>query len=268
VGLQGTCRGLDCLTSSTQVSDHAEERKPLRGPARVREMLRRFRREREDPAPFYTMLAAETVERLERRHGPVAGSAVLDVACGPGFYTDAFRSRGALVIPLEHSLAELRLAGQPPTDAVIGDAARLPLPDRSIDAVFCSNMLEHTPDSAAVIDELARVLRVGGWGYVSWTNWYSPWGGHEMTPYHYLGTRLGPRLYERRHGVPKNRFGEGLFAVHIGPTLRLVRAHPTLRIDRAEPRYWTWASALTRVPGARELLCWNCVIHVTKTAHD
>ena len=155
MGLQGTCRGLDCLTSSTQVSEHAEERKPLRGPARVRELFRRFRREREDPAPFYTMLAAETVERLERRHGPVAGSTVLDVACGPGFYTDAFRARGAHVIPLEHSLEELRLAGRPPADAVIGDAARLPLPDRSIDSVFCSNMLEHTPDSAAVIDELA-----------------------------------------------------------------------------------------------------------------
>jgi SAM-dependent methyltransferase len=244
------------------------ERPPrLRGPARVREMLRRFRREQDDPAPFYTMLAAETVERLERRHGPVAGTTVVDVACGPGFYTDAFRARGALVVPLEHSLDELRLSGEPPRGAVIGDAARLPLPDESVDAVFCSNMLEHTPGTAAVVHELARVLRIGGWGYVSWTNWYSPWGGHEMTPYHYLGTRLGPRLYERRHGIPKNRFGEGLFPVHIGPTLRLVRDTPGVRIDRAEPRYWTWAAFLTRVPAVREVLCWNCVIHVTKVGH-
>jgi SAM-dependent methyltransferase len=236
----------------------------LRGPARVRELFRRWRREQQDPAPFYTMLAAETVARLERRHGPVAGRTVVDLACGPGFYTEAFRARAARVLPLEYSLAELRLAGTPPDGAVIGDAGHLPLPDESVDAVFCSNMLEHTPDTSAVIRELARVLRVGGWGYVSWTNWYSPWGGHEMTPYHYLGTKLGPRLYERRHGIPKNRYGEGLFPVHIGPTLRLVRDTPTLRIDRAEPRYWTWAAFLTRVPGAREVLCWNCVIHVTR----
>ncbi|MEX2255522.1 MAG: class I SAM-dependent methyltransferase [Acidimicrobiia bacterium] len=236
----------------------------LRGPARVREMLRRFRREQDDPAPFYTMLAGETVDRLERRHGPVAGTTVVDLASGPGFYTDAFRAHGASVIPLEHSLDELQLSGEPPAGAVIGDAEQLPLPDGSVDAVFCSNMLEHTPDTAAVVRELARVLRVGGWAYVSWTNWYSPWGGHEMTPYHYLGPRLGPRLYEKRHGVPKNRFGEGLFPVHIGPTLRLVRSRSDLRIDRAEPRYWTWASFLTKVPGAREVLCWNCVIHITK----
>jgi len=236
----------------------------LRGPARVRELFRRFRREREDPAPFYTMLAAEAVERLERRHGPVEGLTVVDVACGPGFYTAALRARGARVIPLEHSLTELQLSGDPPGDAVIGDAGHLPLPDQSVDAVFCSNMLEHTPDTEAVVLELGRVLRVGGWGYVSWTNWYSPHGGHEMSPYHYLGTKLGPRLYERRHGVPKNRFGEGLFPVHIGPTLRLVKAQPALHIDRAEPRYWTWAAFLTRIPGAREVLCWNCVIHVTR----
>jgi SAM-dependent methyltransferase len=249
---------------ASPVTQTAVECPHLRGPARVREMLRRFRREREDPAPFYTMLAAETIDRLERRHGSLLGSTVVDVACGPGFYTDSFRARGAHVVPVEHSLAELQLSGDPPEHSVIGDAARLPLADASVDAVFCSNMLEHTPDTAAVIDELARVLRVGGWGYVSWTNWYSPWGGHEMTPYHYLGTKVGPRLYERRHGIPKNRFGEGLFPVHVGSTLRLVRAHPRLRIDRAEPRYWTWASFLTRIPGAREVLCWNCVIHVTK----
>ena len=136
-----------------------------------------------------------------------------------------------------------------------------PLRTASLDGVFCSNLLEHASDTDAVITEIERVLRPGGWAYVSWTNWYSPWGGHDMTPYHFLGPRFGPRLYERRHGPPrKNRYGEGLFAVHIGPTLRLVRRRPGLRIERVEPRYWSWASFLTRIPVLREFVCWNCVI--------
>ena len=86
-----------------------------------------------------------------------------------------------------------------------------------------------------------------------------------MTPYHLLGPERGPRLYERRHGPPrKNRYGEGLFAVHIGPTLRMVRARTDLRVERAEPRYWPWASFLVRIPGAREVLCWNCVLHLER----
>jgi ubiquinone/menaquinone biosynthesis C-methylase UbiE len=122
---------------------------------------------------------------------------------------------------------------------VVGDAGRLPLPDASLDGVFCSNLLEHTPDARAVVDDMARVLRPGGWGYLSWTNWWSPHGGHDMSPYHLLGPGLGPRLYERVNGPPrKNRYGEGLFAQHIGATLRLFAGRDDLVVDVVEPRYW------------------------------
>lgn len=238
-----------------------------RGVRRVRELWRRFRNEREDPAPFYRLLAAELVEKLERRHGALDGRRVLDLGCGPGWYTDALRAAGATVFPLEYDRAELTGPdGTAPRGALLGDAARLPFADASIDAVVCSNMLEHALDTAAALRELRRVLRPGGWAYVSWTNWYSPWGGHDMSPWHLLGPALGPRLYERRHGPPrKNRYGEGLFAVHIGPTLRLVRSIDGLVLDGAEPRYWPWARAILRVPVVREVVTWNCVLHLRRT---
>lgn len=237
----------------------------LHGLERARTLWRLFRREQVDPAPFYRFLAAEAARDLERRHGPLAGTVIADLGCGPGWYTDAFRGRGATVLPVEGAMDELLGGGAPPAGAVIGDASRLPVPGGRLDGVFCSNMLEHTPDPGAVIREMARVLRPGGWAYLSWTNWYSPWGGHDMTPYQFLGPGLGPRLYERRHGPPrKNRYGEGLFACHIGPTLRLAGSVPGLRIDAVEPRYWPWASVIMKVPGLREVLAWNCVIRFTR----
>ena len=33
-----------------------------------------------------------------------------------------------------------------------------------------------------LIGEMIRVTRPGGLIYLSFTNWYSPWGGHEMSP--------------------------------------------------------------------------------------
>jgi SAM-dependent methyltransferase len=229
------------------------------------ELWRLFRNEVEDPEPFYTRLAADAAADLERRHGPLAGQRVIDLGCGPGWYTRALRARGAEVVPVDNDEAELHLPGGPPEGYLLADAGDLPLPDASADGVFCSNLLEHTPAAAPVLAELERVLRPGGWGYVSWTNWFSPWGGHDMSPYHYLGPTLGPRLYERRHGPPrKNRYGEGLFAAHIGTTLRLVRARPGLAIERVEPRYWPWARAVMAVPGLRELVAWNCVIRVRR----
>ena len=233
----------------------------------MRELFALWQQERTDPAPFYTELARDTVADLNRRHGPLRGQVVADLGCGPGFYTAAFRAYGAECIPVDASEDELRLAGEAPEGYVLADAGDLPFADASIDGVFCSNLLEHTPNTPDVIAEIERVLRPGGWGYISWTNWYSPWGGHDMTPYHLLGPERGSRLYERRHGPPrKNRFGEALFPVHVGPTLRLVQARPALEVERVEPRYWPWARAVTRVPGVREVLTWNCVIRVRKAA--
>lgn len=236
----------------------------LRGAARFRVLWRLFRDEKDNPEPFYSFLAREAVDDLEYRHGPLRDQRIADLGCGPGYYTRALRAVGATVVPVEGDADEIR-AGGGPDDLIRGDATRLPVPAASLDGVFCSNMLEHTPDTHAVAHEIARVLRPGGWCYLSWTNWYSPWGGHDMTPYQFLGPRRGPELYERRHGPPrKNRYGEGLFAVHIGPTLRTFGETAGLRIDDVEPRYWPWARAVTRVPGVREVLTWNCVIRMTK----
>jgi SAM-dependent methyltransferase len=229
------------------------------------ELWRLFRAERDDPAPFYQRLANDVVGDLEQRHGRLFERRIVDLGSGPGFYTRAFREVGAVVLPLESEIAELQLAGDPPTGAVVGDAARLPIRSRTVDGVFCSNMLEHTRDPARVIDEMARILRQGGWAYLSFTNWYSPWGGHEMSPYHLLGPRLGVRLYERRHGPEhKHRVGENLFPTHIGPVLSLFAARDDVQVDSVEPRYWPWASFITRIPGVRELLSWNCVVRFTR----
>jgi SAM-dependent methyltransferase len=232
---------------------------------RLRTLWRLWRREQIDPAPFYRLLAAEVAADLERRYGPLQGTTIVDLGCGPGFYTRALRAAGAAVIPVDNDPVELSLGGEPPEGALLADAANLPLPGASVDGVLCSNLLEHTPDAVAVVREIERVLRPGGWAYLSWTNWYSPWGGHNMTPYQYLGPRLGPWLYERRHGPPrKHRYGEGLWARHIGRTLRIVRARPRLRVERVEPRYWPRLTVITRLPVVRELLTWNCVIRARK----
>ena len=53
-----------------------------------------------------------------------------------------------------------------------------------------------------MLAEMARVVRPGGLVYCSYTLWLSPWGGHETSPWHFLGGHRAARRYEQRHGHP------------------------------------------------------------------
>jgi SAM-dependent methyltransferase len=217
--------------------------------------------EHRDPVPFHEQLAARTLADFPFE---TAGRTVVDRGCGPGHYTRALRRAGATVLPIDLDPTEFELPGGPPGGQIIADAMRLPLPSAGVDGVFCSNMLEHTPDPRAVLSELVRVLRPHGWAWVSWTNWYSPWGGHELSPFQYLGPRWALRAYTRLRGTPKNVPGVGLFPTHVGQVLRLVKAEPGLELLDARPRYWPRQRWIIRVPGVREVATWNCELHLQR----
>lgn len=226
------------------------------------QLFRLFLRERQSPAAFYERLATQTIESLPRR---LNGASVLDLGCGPGHYTKAMRCAGATVVPVDADVAELEAGGAPVDGAVVADARCLPLRDRSIDGVFCSNILEHTGAPAAMLAEIERVLCDGGWLWLSWTNWYSPWGGHELSPWHYLGQGPAVRIYERRTGQsPKNAPGSSLFPVHVGRTLKLLRSHPGFDLVDAVPRYYPRQRWILRVPGLREVAAWNCLVYLER----
>ena len=110
--------------------------------------------------------------------GLEAGDLILDLGCGAGRHAfEAFR-RGARVVALDYSAAELKdvkamfgalleaEAGTLPSSTwggcANGDATRLPFPDNTFDHVIAAEVLEHIPADEAAMAELARVLKPGG----------------------------------------------------------------------------------------------------------
>jgi len=225
-------------------------------------LFRLFLAEQTDPDAFYSHLAEDAVGQVAE-HGPLDGRTVVDVGGGGGWFTAAFRARGAHCYLFEPDPAELRFAtGEAPPGAVVADGYWLPVRDGGADVAFSSNVLEHVPDPIGLIEEMIRVTRPGGLVYLSFTNWYSPWGGHEMSPWHYLGPRYAERRYAKRHRrEPKHHCGVNLFPVHIGPVLRALRARPDVQLVAARPRYYPrWCAPLVRLPGLREVATWNLML--------
>jgi SAM-dependent methyltransferase len=229
--------------------------------ARSVALFRAFMREQQHPEECYALLARDAAEQLER-YGPLRDRVVLDIGGGAGEFTKEFRRRGAQGFLFEPDVKELGARGETLDGAVVADGYLLPVADGVADVTFSSNVLEHVADPATFLSEMVRVTRPGGLIYLSFTNWYSPWGGHEWAPWHYFGAERARARYRRRTGrEAKHTLGENLYAVHIGPTLRMVRARRDINVVRARSRYWPFlADAITRIPGLREFATWNLLL--------
>jgi SAM-dependent methyltransferase len=72
----------------------------------------------------------------------------------------------AVDISAEH--VELCKRLSPKVKGIVSDVARVTeLPDASVDAVVSSQVIEHLPDDRVLAPEIARLLKPGGWFYVS-----------------------------------------------------------------------------------------------------
>lgn len=231
-------------------------------PSSKLELLRLFLNEKTDPDPFYRQLAQRSIAEFGHE---VRDRLILDLGCGHGYDTGALRKAGARVVPVDLDAAKLTVTGSLLEGSLQGDAHRLPFADATFDGIYCSNLLEHTPAVAPVLDEIERVLKPGGWAWVSWTNWYSPWGGHEIVPFHLLGPKRGYRAWVRLFGVPRvNIPYHELWPTYIGRVLDQIDRRPGLKLTDARPRYWPSQRWIMKVPGLRELASWNCVLELER----
>jgi ubiquinone/menaquinone biosynthesis C-methylase UbiE len=121
--------------------------------------------------PLYRQAADEVVASL----GPVAApqvSAVLEIGSGPGELAVELARRlpGGNVLGIDLAPAMIERATELARSEglegrvrfQLADAASLPLPDGSFDAVVSTLSLHHWSDPTAVFLEMGRVLRPGG----------------------------------------------------------------------------------------------------------
>jgi SAM-dependent methyltransferase len=115
--------------------------------------------------------------RLERNGVDISGleqKEVLDVGCGGGRYTAAWRILGAKrAVGIDGSEIGIADAVRRTDDANLegvefkqGNALSLPFEDQSFDIVFSNGVLHHTENWQQGVNELVRVLKRGGLGWL------------------------------------------------------------------------------------------------------
>jgi SAM-dependent methyltransferase len=113
---------------------------------------------------FMSPAAGAYIERVHATIGDLLGpgeGTCLDVCCGTGAHVPALSGLGWTPVGIDLSSQQLRHA-VPRLPVAVADATALPIADNAIPAVACVLASTDVPDYAAVLREIARVLRPGG----------------------------------------------------------------------------------------------------------
>lgn len=124
-------------------------------------------------ARWYEKNAAKDMEEFRHLAGRIAGSvpagsAILEVAPGPGFLAVELAKRGFAVTGLDISNTFVRLASENARTAGVrvaferGNASAMPFADRSFDFLVCRAAFKNFADPLGALSEMHRVLRPGG----------------------------------------------------------------------------------------------------------
>jgi SAM-dependent methyltransferase len=128
----------------------------------------------ERAAPRYAECWTDTalfVSALLQAADVHAGTRLLDVACGPGFVSEAAAERGAEPTGVDVAQAMLDQARQrcPRLTFTEGDAQALPFPDAAFDSVTMNFGILHLAQPELALAEARRVLVPGG--HFAFTSW-------------------------------------------------------------------------------------------------
>lgn len=118
------------------------------------------------------------------RGAKLTGNHLLDVGCGTGAGQSAFAEFGT-VFGVDFSQEALEFSGSRGLTLLAkANAEVLPIQAETVDAVVTLDTIEHVPDDAAALSEIARVLKPGGLLLMNVPAYMFLWSPHDVALMH------------------------------------------------------------------------------------
>lgn len=128
---------------------------------------------------------------------------------------------------------------------VLGDAKRLPYPDRSFDAVLSNSIVHHLPDPAPFFAEIARVARPEA--AILLRDLRRPWDGSELER---IVAERAADADPRQRALFRDSLHAAFSVSEIEGMLRKAGL-PDLRVYANSDRHWTAERPATTLPRAQ-----------------
>jgi len=102
------------------------------------------------------------LDELGLTHEDIVNKLVIDVGCGNGRWSYAFKKLGASVSAYDYSLSGVKQTKRIGVDVVLGDALHPPFRQAVSDLVFAFGVFHHTKDLEASFKENAKLVKPKG----------------------------------------------------------------------------------------------------------
>ncbi len=116
------------------------------------------------------------LEWVDQQAG-IQGKRVIDIGCGGGILAESMAAKGAQVTGIDLSEKALKVAklhqlesGAQLDYRLISAEDMAAEQPEAFDVVTCMEMLEHVPDPASILAACARMVKPGGWVFLSTLN--------------------------------------------------------------------------------------------------
>jgi 2-polyprenyl-6-hydroxyphenyl methylase/3-demethylubiquinone-9 3-methyltransferase len=115
---------------------------------------------------------------IEQLAGPLDGRRIVDIGCGGGILSEAMARKGGEVLGVDLAERSLKVAQLHALEAGIGNVRYREVSAEGLaeeypgqfDIVTCMEMVEHVPDPAAIVAACAKLVKPGGWVFLSTLN--------------------------------------------------------------------------------------------------
>ncbi|PWH14601.1 MAG: class I SAM-dependent methyltransferase [Anaerolineae bacterium] len=117
---------------------------------------------RGEPSYVWRAGQARRLEMIRRAAGERLRGQILENGCGVGMYVEKLAKFGGTVFGLEYDFERAFEAGQRNPHIINAAGEALPYPTGVFDLILSHEVLEHVADDRCAVQEMIRVLKVGG----------------------------------------------------------------------------------------------------------
>ena len=208
---------------------------------------------------FQKFQAEEIINELKKRNIDLSDMIVLELGAGFGGYSSVFNKYAKELIISDLSEPLVLKTNSYLKFKKVDVTGKFPFGSNCFDFVFSCSLIEHIKHPENMLFEIRRVLKPGGFLYLSFPPFYSPIGGHSVKPFHFLGEKLAIKItnavkkrniksYDSMHG------DFGLFRRTIKSVKKLLRKQG-FEIKGIWTRFLPLNTA--KIPFLNEFLTWH-----------